>query len=79
MMRDCHGAGRSDRDRLAKIMGLLGSEYPGEQVSAATKSWTFLRERGLTWFDPSVRRHRCARIASEQHTSVDTSMSCERS
>jgi len=40
-----------DRDRLAKILGLLGSEYDGERASAGAMAWAFLRERGLTWFD----------------------------
>ena len=40
-----------DRDRLAKILGLLGSDYDGERASAGAMAWAFLRERGLTWFD----------------------------
>jgi hypothetical protein len=40
-----------ERARLAKILGLLGSDYDGERASAGAMAWAFLRERGLTWFD----------------------------
>ena len=40
---------QDDRSRLAKMLGLLSSSHPGEQVAAATAASRFLRSRNLTW------------------------------
>lgn len=41
----------ADRDRLAAILGLLGSDHAGERDAAALAASRFLRIRGLTWPD----------------------------
>lgn len=38
-------------DRLAKILGLLGSDYEGERATAAHMADRMVRAAGLTWFD----------------------------
>lgn len=37
--------------RLAKILGLLGSNHPGERAAAALKADAVVRQTGLTWLD----------------------------
>jgi hypothetical protein len=39
----------ADRERLAKISGLLGSSHDGEVVAAARKAEALRRTSGLTW------------------------------
>jgi hypothetical protein len=36
-------------DRLAKLLGLLGSAHDGERAAAGAKADALVRERGLTW------------------------------
>lgn len=38
-----------DRTRLAKLLGLLGSDHPGERDNAAIAAARLVRARGLTW------------------------------
>jgi hypothetical protein len=38
-----------DRDRLAKLLGMLGSDHPGEVVAAARQAERLRAEAGLTW------------------------------
>jgi hypothetical protein len=38
-------------DRLARILGLLGSAHAGERASAAAKADALVREAGLMWRD----------------------------
>jgi hypothetical protein len=38
-------------DKLTKILGLLGSDHPGERDAAAQAANKLVRERGLTWGD----------------------------
>ncbi len=38
-------------ERLAKILGLLGSSHAGERASAAAKADALVRSAGLTWRD----------------------------
>jgi hypothetical protein len=40
-----------DVDKLAKILGLLGSRHPGEVAAAGHKATQFLKERGWQWID----------------------------
>ncbi|MET4698375.1 hypothetical protein ABIE65_001392 [Constrictibacter sp. MBR-5] len=39
----------ADRQRLAKICGLLGSDHDGERASAARAATAILLAAGLTW------------------------------
>lgn len=41
----------ADRQRLAKLLGLLGSDYPGERDAAGLAAHRLIRDRGLTWQD----------------------------
>lgn len=40
-----------DRNRLAKVLGLLGSDHPGERDAAALAAMRLVRDAGLTWTD----------------------------
>ena len=41
----------ADRDRLAKLLGLLGSAYDGEVANAGRLADRLVRSAGLTWPD----------------------------
>jgi hypothetical protein len=41
----------TDRQRLAKLLGMLGSDHPGERDAAALAAHRFIQSRGLTWQD----------------------------
>ena len=43
------GLSANDRERLIRILGMLGSAYPGERDAAATAATRFLTARGCTW------------------------------
>jgi hypothetical protein len=38
-----------DRDKLIRILGMLGSAHDGEVLSAARQAQRLVREAGLTW------------------------------
>jgi hypothetical protein len=40
-----------DRDRLAKLLGMLGSDHDGEVVNAARAADRLVRRSGLRWPD----------------------------
>jgi hypothetical protein len=40
-----------DRERLAKLLGLLSSDHAGERASAGLMAWKFIKSRDLTWFE----------------------------
>ena len=39
----------TERQRLAAILGMLGSEHEGERAAAALQAEAFRRKHGLTW------------------------------
>ena len=39
----------TDRQRLARILGMLGSEHAGERASAALQAEAFRKRHGMTW------------------------------
>ena len=39
----------TDRQRLAAILGMLGSEHAGERAAAALQAEAFRRHHNLTW------------------------------
>ncbi len=41
--------GATDRKRLSKILGRLGSDHPGERAAAGLKADQLVRAAGLTW------------------------------
>lgn len=41
----------ADRQRLVRILGMLGSEHQGERDAAARQAEAFRRRLGLTWAD----------------------------
>jgi hypothetical protein len=41
----------ADRDRLAKLLGLLGSNHAGERDSAGLAAHRLVQQRGVTWRD----------------------------
>ena len=49
-------ADRLDRDRLAKLLGLLGSDHDGEVVAAARQAERLRADAGLTWPEILVPR-----------------------
>jgi hypothetical protein len=42
---------QSELDRLAKILGRLGSEHAGERASAGLKAHELIKSMGLQWSD----------------------------
>lgn len=42
---------RAERDRLIRILGLLGSDHGGERDAAGLAASRMLRARGITWSD----------------------------
>jgi hypothetical protein len=40
-----------DRDRLSKLLGMLGSDYDGEVLNAARAADRLVRDAGLRWPD----------------------------
>jgi len=40
-----------DRDRLAKLLGMLGSDHDGEVINAARAADRLVRDSGLRWPD----------------------------
>jgi hypothetical protein len=39
----------AERARLARILGMLGSDYAGERASAGLQAEAFRKRHGLTW------------------------------
>ena len=37
--------------KLVKVLGMLGSAYPGERDNAALLATQILKDAGLTWYD----------------------------
>ena len=44
------GLGRGDLVRLARILGMLGSDYAGERASAALAAHRLVRRAGADWW-----------------------------
>jgi hypothetical protein len=42
-------AAELDRDRLARVLGMLGSDHAGERANAAAAADRLVRGNGLTW------------------------------
>ena len=51
MVAASRAAADIDRERLAKILGMLGSAHDGEVVNAARQAEQIRSSAGLTWFD----------------------------
>jgi hypothetical protein len=47
-----------DRGRLAKLLGMLGSEHDGEALAAARQVERLRTEAGLTWAEISTMSRR---------------------
>jgi hypothetical protein len=43
-----------DRERLARLLGMLGSDHQGERDNAARAAHRLVQLRGITWFDVVV-------------------------
>jgi hypothetical protein len=41
----------SDRERLARLLGMLGSDHHGERDNAARAAHRLVQQHGITWFD----------------------------
>jgi hypothetical protein len=44
----------SDRERLARLLGMLGSDHAGERDNAARAAHRLVQQHGITWFDVVV-------------------------
>jgi hypothetical protein len=61
----------TDRQRLAKLLGLLGSDHSGERDAAGLAAQRLLRERGLTWGDvltPQSVEHKAPELGTWRAT-----------
>ena len=54
-----------DRSRLAKLLGLIGSEHDGEALTAARAADRLVRGAALTWFDIVTPQHSTTASASD--------------
>ena len=58
----------TERSRLVSILGMLGSEFPGERAAAGLKAVELLRGAGLVWdvviAGQDVQPARCANDAA---------------
>ena len=41
----------SDLQKLAKLLGMVGSAHDGEALNAARKAQALIQDKGATWFD----------------------------
>lgn len=48
---ESHGWTAADADRLAKLLGMLGSDHAGERDAAAIAAVKFRKQRNVTWPD----------------------------
>jgi hypothetical protein len=46
----------ADRQRLAKLLGRLGSDHAGERDAAGLAARQLIRKRGLSWEDALIRQ-----------------------
>ena len=44
----------SDRERLARLLGMLGSDHAGERDNAARAAHRLVQQHGITWYDVVV-------------------------
>ena len=65
-----------DRDRLAKLLGMLGSDHDGEVVSAGRHADALVRRAGLTWADVVSDRQRA--LYDRSFSSVEEISFCLR-
>ena len=54
-----------DRDRLAKLLGLVGSAHDGEALAAARKAHALITAAGMTWGEVIENDALRARVAGE--------------
>ena len=46
-----------DRDRIARVLGMLGSAHDGEVIAAARQAERLRAAAGLTWADIVIRTY----------------------
>jgi hypothetical protein len=46
----------SDRERLARLLGMLGSDHAGERDNAGRAAHRLVQQHGITWYDVVVTR-----------------------
>jgi hypothetical protein len=44
----------ADRERLARLLGMLGSDHAGERDNAARAAHRLVQQHGITWYDVVV-------------------------
>lgn len=64
-----------DRDRLGKLLGLLGSDFEGEIAAAGRAANALVRGAGLTWLDivappPALDAGRKAKAKSKKRSAT---------
>ena len=47
----------SDRERLARLLGMLGSDHAGERDNAGRAAHRMVQQHGVTWYDVVVTHH----------------------
>ena len=62
---------QSDLQRLAKLLGMIGSTSDGEALSAARKAHALISEKGATWFDAFGIAETVAAIPAHCHLARD--------
>lgn len=71
----------SDFQKLAKLLGMVGSASDGEALNAARKAQALIQDKGVTWFDafgitetvtPVLPHQELARDLLKHKTVLDT-------
>jgi len=58
----------ADRDRLSKLLGLLGSDFAGERDAAGLAAARLLRDRGITWAEAIGETYRRREVLGWRET-----------
>ena len=62
---------KTDRQKLAKLLGLTGSDHDGERAAAALAAHRLVTKIGLTWnqvLDPPPAEHRLPELGTWRKT-----------
>jgi hypothetical protein len=68
-----------DLDRLAKLLGMIGSNADGEALTAARMADKLVRDAGMTWFDVICPSASGASDWTEPETVAEACAACLRS
>jgi len=65
-----NGMQSSDTAKLARVLGLLGSEHAGERAAAALAAHRLVKRLGLSWQEILMPRREAVRTSSHLHRAI---------